>query len=116
MTSAERNMKSPRACHTSQQVWTPFLRETVRQVVSGLIAQMQSGGEGVLPIVLALQPELIANGVREDDPEFDRLGRYQSAAEARFFKQIEPALRKAITGVLSVAVSTTRAMHQERRS
>jgi hypothetical protein len=115
MTSVERNMKSPRARRMSDQaVWTPLLRKPVRQVVDGLIAQMRSEGEGVLPIVLALRPELLAAGVSENDPSFDRFGRQQSAAESRFFKRVEPSLRKAITAVLSVAVSTTRATQEER--
>ena len=80
--------------------------------MNGLIEQMRSDGEGVLPIVLALHPELLATRVGENDAAFDYIGRQQSAAELRFFRQIEPSLRKVITAVLSVAVSTTRAMQK----
>jgi hypothetical protein len=39
---------------------------------------MQSTGEGLLPIVLALNPHLSSAGLREDDPDFDRIRRDQS--------------------------------------
>jgi hypothetical protein len=76
--------------------------------VDGLVAQMQSGGEGLLPLVLALNPQLSTAGLSEDDSEFDRIGRNQSAAEMRLFKQVEPALRQTITRVLTDAVPTLR--------
>jgi len=81
------------------------LSNIVSGVVDGLVAQMQSGGEGLLPLVLALNPHLGADGLDEADPEFDRRGRAQSAAERRFFRQVKPALRNAITAVLTDVAS-----------
>jgi hypothetical protein len=65
---------------------------------------LRSTGEGVLPIVLALRPELSMRGVAESDREFARRGRRQSAAEKQFFRTIEPDLREALTSVLGDAV------------
>jgi len=70
---------------------------------------MESAGDGLLPLVLALNPHLSASGLREEDPEFDRAGRAQSKAEKRFFKQIRPDLRTAIAAVLSDAIFKERA-------
>jgi hypothetical protein len=64
---------------------------------------LQSAGEGVLPIVLMLQPELSTRGIAESDAEFARRGRRQSAAEKRFFRTIEVALRDALGAILDRA-------------
>jgi hypothetical protein len=95
-----------------------FSRSTIpniiTEVVDGLLTQMESAGDGLLPLVLALNPRLSAPGLREDDPEFDRAGRAQSAAEMRFFKEVRPALRIAIAIVLNDAISTARATPVKR--
>jgi hypothetical protein len=64
---------------------------------------LQSTGEGVLPIVLTLQPELSTRGLAESDAEFARRGRRQTLAEKRFFRSIETALRDAMGGILDRA-------------
>jgi hypothetical protein len=79
------------------------LPRIVHQVVEGFVESMQSNGEGVLPIVLVLQPELSTRGIPESDAEFARRGRRQSAAEKRFFRTIEPALRDALGTILDRA-------------
>jgi hypothetical protein len=79
------------------------LPSTVHQVVEGFIDSLQSTGEGVLPIVLILQPELSTCGIPESDAEIARRGRRQSAAEKRFFRTIEPALRDALGTILDRA-------------
>ena len=79
------------------------LSPIVHQVVDGFMDSLQSTGEGVLPIVLVLQPELSTSGVAESDAEFARRERRQTAAERRFFRTIEAALRGAMETVLSRA-------------
>src|SRR4051794_20587378 len=61
------------------------LSPVVHQVVEGFMDSLQSTGEGVLPIVLMLRPELSTLGIPEGDAEFARRGRRQTAAEKRFF-------------------------------
>jgi hypothetical protein len=76
------------------------LSPIIHQVVEGFMDSLQSAGEGVLPIVLALRPELSTRGVRESDAEFVRRERRQSAAEKQFFRTMEAAIREAIGIVL----------------
>jgi hypothetical protein len=64
---------------------------------------LKSDGEGVLPIVLALQPDLSTNGIPESDAEFARRDSRQSAAERRFFRTIEATLRDALETILDRA-------------
>src|SRR4051794_14506141 len=56
---------------------THALSPIVHQVVEGFMDSLQSTGEGVLPIVLLLQPELSTHGIAESDAEFARRGRRQ---------------------------------------
>jgi hypothetical protein len=70
---------------------------------------LKSDGEGVLPIVLALQPDLSTIRIPETDAEFARRERRQSAAERRFFRTIEATLRDALETILD------RAAHAEMR-
>jgi hypothetical protein len=79
------------------------LPRIVHQVVEGFVESMQSTGEGVLPIVLVLRPELSTRGIPESDAEFARRGRRQSAAEKRFFRTVEAALRDALGTILDRA-------------
>jgi len=79
------------------------LSPIVHRVVDGFMDSLQSAGEGVLPIVLMLQPELSTHGVAESDVEFARRGRRQSAAEKRFFRTIEAAIRDALGTILDRA-------------
>jgi hypothetical protein len=79
------------------------LSPIVHQVVEGFMDLLQSTGEGVLPIVLVLQPELSTSGIAESDAEFVRRGRRQSTAEKRFFRTIEAALRDAMGTILDRA-------------
>jgi hypothetical protein len=79
------------------------LSPIVRHVVEGFIDSLQSTGEGVLPIVLMLQPELSTRGIAENDAEFARRERRQSTAEKWFFRTIEAALRDAIGTILDRA-------------
>ena len=79
------------------------LSPIVHEVVDGFMDSLQSTGEGVLPIVLVLQPELSTRGIAESDAEFARRGRRQSAAEKRFFRTIEVALRDAMGTILGRA-------------
>jgi hypothetical protein len=76
---------------------------------------LQSTGEGTLPLLLAIHPELSTENVAEHDPEFVRRERLQSAAETRFFRTIEPALRGALTHVLTAATRDGRDHGGERR-
>jgi hypothetical protein len=64
---------------------------------------LQSTGEGVLPIILALQPDLSTLGIPESDAEFTRRERRQTAAEKRFFRTIDAALRHAMETILNSA-------------
>src|SRR4051794_35802910 len=89
------------------------LSPIVHQVIEGFMESLQSTGEGVLPIVLLLQPELSTHGIAESDAEFARRGRRQSAAERRFFRTIEAALRDAVETILDRA---TRAAMKRRTS
>ena len=75
----------------------------VHRVVEGFMESLQSTGEGVLPIVLMLRPELSTLGIPESDAEFARRGRRQTAAEKRFFKTIETVLRDALGTILDRA-------------
>jgi hypothetical protein len=79
------------------------LSPIVHQVVEGFMDSLQSTGEGVLPIVLILRPELSTLGIPESDAEFARRGRRQTAAEKRFFRTIEAALRDAMGTILDHA-------------
>jgi len=79
------------------------LSSTIRHVVDGCIDSLQSNGEGVLPILLVLQPDLSTRGIPESDAEFARRGRRQSAAERRFFRTIEAALRESLGTILEHA-------------
>jgi hypothetical protein len=79
------------------------LSPIVHQVLEGFMDSLQSTGEGVLPIVLVLQPELSTCGIPESDAEFARRGRRQAAAEERFFRTIEAALRNALGTILDRA-------------
>lgn len=92
----------------------------VHQVVEGFMDSLQSTGEGVLPIVLALQPELSTLGIPESDAEFARRERRQSAAEKRFFKTIEATLRDAIGTILGraahAAISSGDGLRRRRES
>jgi hypothetical protein len=76
----------------------------IAAVVDEYMDSLRSTGEGALPIVLALRPELSMRGVPESDGEFARRGRRQNAAETRFFRAIEPDLRQALTTILGDAV------------
>lgn len=76
----------------------------IAAVVDGFIDSLQSNGEGVLPVVLALRPQLSMRGIAESDAKFARLGRRQSAAEQQFFRTIEPKLREVLTSILGDAV------------
>jgi hypothetical protein len=67
------------------------LSPVIQGVVAGLMDTLQSTGEGTLPLLLAIHPELSTENVAESDPEFVRRERLQSAAETRFFRTIEPA-------------------------
>jgi hypothetical protein len=89
------------------------LTPVVHQVVDGFIDSLKSDGEGVLPIVLALQPGLSTIGILESDAEFARRGRRQSAAERRFFRTIEATLRDALERILDGAA---RAAMRRRKS
>jgi hypothetical protein len=80
------------------------LASIIAAVVDGFMDSLLSTGEGVLPIVLALRPELSMRGIAESDSEFARRGRRQSAAEKQFFRTIEPDLRQALTSILGDAV------------
>jgi hypothetical protein len=75
----------------------------VHQVVEGFMDSLESTGEGVLPIVLALQPELSTDGIPESDAEFTRRERRKTGAEIRFFRTIEAALRDAMQTILDRA-------------
>jgi hypothetical protein len=81
---------------------------------------LQSAGEGVLPIVLALQPELSTLDIPESDAEFARRERCQSAAERRFFRTIEAALRDALGTILAraahAAINSGAALRRRRES
>lgn len=90
---------STEPAHAVANVLSPI----VHQVVEGFMDSLRSAGEGVLPIVLVLQPELSTNGVAESDAEFARRGRRQSVAERRFFRSIEVALRDALGTILDRA-------------
>jgi len=79
------------------------LSPIIRGVVADFIDSLGSIGEGALPLVLAIRPELSTQDIAEDGQEFARRERLQSAAERRFFKTIEPALRAALFRVLTSA-------------
>lgn len=87
----------------------------IAAVVDGFIDSLQSNGEGVLPIVLALRPQLSMRGIAESDVEFARRGRRQSAAERQFFGTIEAELRQALTRILSDAVRAETGANQGPR-
>jgi hypothetical protein len=76
----------------------------ITAVVDDYIDSLRTTGEGVLPIALALRPQLSMRGIAEGDAEFARRGRRQTAAEQQFFRAIEPELRQALTSILSNAV------------
>ena len=80
----------------------------IEVVVAEFMDSLRSTGEGALPLVLALRPELPTRGVAEDDAEFARRERLQSTAERRFFRTIEPALRDALTRVFTLATRAGR--------
>lgn len=79
------------------------LAPIITSVVAGFVDSLRSTGEGALPLVLAIRPELSIKSIAEDCPEFARRERLLSAAERRFFKTIEPPLRAALVRVLSSA-------------
>jgi hypothetical protein len=87
----------------------------IEGVVAGFLDSLRSTGEGTLPLILAIRPELSTQDIAEDDPEFARCERLQSAAERRFFKTIEPALRAALVRVLTSAACNLRHAHGETR-
>jgi len=87
------------------------LSPVIRSVVAGFVDSLRSTGEGALPLVLAIRPELSTQDIAEDGPEFARRERLQSAAERRFFKTIEPALRAALIRVLTPAARNLRHAH-----
>jgi len=93
-------MRSKESMHQTANA----LSSVVHQVVGAFIDSLQATGEGVLPIVLALQPELSTHGIPESDFEFTRRGRRQTAAERRFFRTIETTLRAAMETILNRAV------------
>jgi hypothetical protein len=76
---------------------------------------LRSMGEGALPLVLAIRPELSTQDIAEDDPQFARRERLQGAAERRFFKTIEPPLRAALVRVLTSAAHDLRHAHGDAR-
>jgi len=79
------------------------LSPVIRSVVADFVDSLRSTGEGALPLVLAIRPELSAQDIAEDSPEFARRERLLSAAERRFFKMMEPTLRVALVRVLTSA-------------
>jgi hypothetical protein len=79
------------------------LSPVIRSVVADFVESLRSTGEGALPLVLAIRPELSTQDIAEEGPEFARRERLQSAAERRFFKTIEPLLRAALARVLTSA-------------
>jgi hypothetical protein len=79
------------------------LLPVIRSVVADFVDTLRSTGEGALPLVLAIRPELSTQRIAEDRPEFARRERLLSAAERRFFKTIEPPLREALVRVLTSA-------------
>ena len=87
----------------------------IEGVAAGFLDSLRSTGEGTLPLILAIRPELSTQDIAEDDPEFVRRERLQSAAERRFFKTIEPALRCVLTHVLTVASRNMRHRDGETR-
>jgi hypothetical protein len=95
--ATDRRSKQPRRQPTTA------LSLVVHQVVEGFLDALQSTGEGVLPIVLLVQPELSTDGIAESDVEFARRGRRQTAAERRFFRTIEATLRDAMETIFDGA-------------
>lgn len=79
------------------------LSPVIRSVVADFVDSLRSTGEGALPLVLAIRPELSTQDLAEDGPEFARRERLLSAAERRFFKTIVPPLRAALVRVLTSA-------------
>jgi hypothetical protein len=79
------------------------LSPVIRSVVADFVHSLRSTGEGALPLVLAICPELSTQDIAEDGPDFARRERLQSAAERRFFKRIEPPLRAALVRLLTSA-------------
>jgi hypothetical protein len=79
------------------------LSPVIRSVVADFVDSLRSTGEGALPLVLAISPDLSTQDIAEDGPEFARRERLQSAAERRFFKRIEPPLRAALVRLLTSA-------------
>jgi hypothetical protein len=79
------------------------LSRIIRSVVADFVDSLRSTGEGALPLVLAIRPELSTQDIPETGPEFGRRERLLSAAERRFFKTIEPSLREALVRVLTSA-------------
>jgi hypothetical protein len=79
------------------------LAPVIRSVVAGFVDSLRSTGEGALPLVLAIRPELSTQDIAEGGQEFARRERLLSAAERRFFKTIEPPLREALVRVLTWA-------------
>lgn len=97
--AARKTVRSKDAARQSVNALSPVVHE----VVEGFMDSLRSNGEGVLPIVLALQPELSTRGIAESDTEFAVRERRQSAAEKRFFRTIEAALRDAMGTILNCA-------------
>jgi hypothetical protein len=91
------------------------LSSVIDDVVAGFMDSLRSTGEGALPLVLAIRPKLSMQGVGEADCESVGRESLQSAAKSRFFKAIEPALRGALTRVLTVATRDLRPRVGERR-
>ncbi len=79
------------------------LSPVIRSVVADFVDSLRSTGEGALPLVLAIRPELSTQEIPENGREFVRRVRLLSAAERRFFKTIEPPLRVALVRVLTSA-------------
>lgn len=80
------------------------LSPVIRSVVANFVDSLRSTGEGALPLVLAIRPELSTQDIPENGPEFARRELLLSAAERHFFKTIEPSLRAALVRVLTSAV------------
>src|SRR5258706_119132 len=91
------------------------LSPVIRSVVADFVDSLRSTGEGALPLVLTIRPELSTQDIAEDDPEFARRERLQSAAERRFFRAIEPALRAALIRVLTLATRNLRRANGDTR-
>jgi hypothetical protein len=109
---ARRPAKGPSPCGPQA---SGDISAIIEGVATGFLDSLRFMGEGTLPLILAIRPELSTQDIAEDDPEFVRRERLQSAAERRFFKAIEPALRSALRHVLTVASRDIRHSDGEAR-